>query len=508
MSIDALDKVARVSVSADGLRALLQIQPGAEPGDITPEAVEAILAARGVRPSEITAQAAAKLARALADNPASTAEAVVAEGVAAIDGKDGVFELDADLVAAPPARDGDESEPVTNHYGRSAFIIVTEGQRIGVVHPHTDAQDGADVRGKLIKAVIGRPCPLTFDASVEVRPDGSIYSLRHGRLEITPTTLRVEPVLEIADSVDFSTGNVDFPGDVVIRKGVCDCFQVDAGGRLEVIELVEAATIQARGSIVLRRGMAGRGKGELATGGDLEAKYLDGVHASVAYDLRVQKEITNCTTSVGRCVHSGTCTVVGGELNIRFGGSVRSLGGEAEATTIVRLGVDPELDSLAHLLEEMLPQATSATTKAMQELQDLQKMAARLTATQAETMTSLQFEIMTGQAKVPAIRAAIEQVLLAYEKLRAATLLVEKAIMPGVVFEFGGHSATVREFIRGPVVIAIDTSGTLVLRDPGTGAATPLATKAKLQPNAGAIDLHELRQWLEKNPAGTSQRAA
>ncbi|MCW5756217.1 MAG: DUF342 domain-containing protein [Phycisphaeraceae bacterium] len=509
MSIDALDKVARVSVSSDGLRATLQIQPGAEPGDITPEAVEAILAARGVRPSEVTTHAAAILSQALIERPGITAETIAAEGVPAVDGKDGHFELDAALVQeVPPVDTGEATQTGFSHYGRSAFMIVHEGQRIGMIHPHTDAQDGMDVRGKLIKAVIGRPCPLVLDDSVEQKPDGSVHARRRGRLEMTPSKLRVEPVLEISEFVDFSTGNVDFPGDVIIRKGVRDCFRVEVGGNLEVVELVEAADLHARGSIVLRRGMAGRGKGELVTGGNLEAKYLDGVRASIAYDLRIQKELTNCTTSVGRCIHSGTCTVVGGELTARFGGSVRSLGGEAETPTLVRIGIDPQLDTLARLLEEILPMAAASTAKAMQELQDLQKMAARLTATQAETMTSLQFDIMNGQAKVPAIRAGIEHVLLAYEKLHATTLLVEKTIMPGVVIQFAGHTATVREVIKGPIHVALDHSGAIVLRDPNTGSSIPLSAKAKLQPNPEAINLHELRRWLENNPLGPSQKAA
>lgn len=509
MSIDALDKVARVSVSSDGLRATLQIQPGAEASDITPEAVEAILASRGVRPSEATARAAESLARSLAENPGVMAEAIAAEGVPAIDGKDGHFELAQDIAdkTKPPESDED-GQPVIDHYGRSAFIIVTEGQLLGVIHPHTDAQDGMDVRGKLIKAVIGRPCPLVLDDSIEQKPDGSVYALKRGRLELLPTSLRIEPVLEIDESVDFSTGNVDFPGDVVIRKGVRDCFRVDVGGSLEVVELVEAASIQAKGSITLRRGMAGRGKGELVTGGDLEAKYLDGVHARIAYDLRIQRELTNCNTVVGRSLHANTCTVVGGELHVRFGGSVRSLGGEAEASTIIRLGSDPQLDELARLLEDTLPQSTAAISKAMQELQDLQKIGSRLTATQAETMTSLQFEIMNGQAKQPAIRGAIEQVLLAYEKLHGATLTVEKAIMPGVVIQFGGQSATVRELIKGPVQIALDQSGAIVLKDPGSGSSTPLAAKAKIQPNTGSVDLHELRRWLETEATGQPKNAA
>ena len=479
---------------------MMQLQPGLEPTDVTAEAIEAILISRGVRPTRITHEAAQVLAKQIINAPSEPAEAVVAEGVAPIAGVDGRFELDETLAerATTPANEGGETE--FDHYARSAFIIVEKDERVGTVYPHSEAQDGVDVRGKIIKATPGRPCQLAFDDSVDVRSDGSVIALRKGRLEHTPTKLSIDPVLEIEEYVDFSTGNVSFPGDVIIRKGVRDCFTVEVGGSLEIIELVEAAIIEAKGSVILRRGMAGRGKGQLSAGGDLEARYLDGAEVKVHNDLKIQRELTNCVTHVGRSINSASCSVIGGELWIRFGGVVRSIGGEAEAETLVRLGVDPTLDDRARQLIDLLPQATNRLARAKQELADLQKMASKLTPTQAETMTSLQFEIISNQARLPAIRNAIERVLKAYASLNGASLNVERSIMPGVTIAIGPRAATIRDAIKGPVIITMDERGALVFKDPNSGSSTPLASKAKLHPAPGCIDLDELQRWHE-NPA-------
>ncbi len=499
MSSDAFDKAARLTISPDALRATIQFQPGFDPCLVTPEVVEEFLVARGIVPSSITPAGANDLATQLAEDPETAAEAVVAEGVAPVHGEDGRFDLDPRLVPRKPEKPLEGEDKAFDHYGRSAFIIVEKGQHLGVLRPLTECKDGANVRGEAIKASEGRSCPLAFDDTVKLQDDGSVISLENGRLEITSARIGVDPVLEIAESVDFSTGNIRFPGDVVIRKGVRDRFIVEVGGNLEIVELVEAATIEARGSVVLLRGMAGRGKGELSVGGGLEAKYLDGANVDVKYDLRVQRELTNCVTHVGRCVRSPTCTVVGGELWARFGGEVRSLGGEAEAETLVRIGVDAEMDACARMLEELLPQATGRVSRAMQELADLKQAAGKPSPSQASTIASLQFEVMTEQARFPAIRSAIERVLGAYQKLQDATLAVERSILPGVTLSIGSQAATVREPIRGPVVVARDSSGALVLRDPGSGSNTPLAAKAKLHPAPGSADLDELRRWLD-NP--------
>lgn len=506
MSTDALDKACRVAISADGLRATLQIDPGFDAQAVTPESVQAILAARGFESSAILTEAVAELSNQLAADTEATAEAVVAEGKASVEGVDGRFELSPELAPPEPEPPADGEEPSFDHYGRSAFIIVEQGQVVGTLHKHTEAEDGMDVRGEVIKATPGRPCQLKFDDSVELHDDGSVTALRRGRVEMSATRLSIDPVLEIAESVDFSTGNVKFPGDVLIGKGVRDCFEVEVGGNLEVVELVEAAEVTSKGSVVLLRGMAGRGKGTLLAGGDLEAKYLDGAQVTVKYDLRVQREVTNCTTHVGRCVRSPSCTVVGGELWARFGGEVRTLGGEAEAETLVRIGVDAEMDACARMLESLLPQTVGRIERARQELADIQHTASKPTPSQAETITRLEFEIASEQARFPAIRAAIERVLTAYTKLEGAKLAVEKAIMPGVTIAIGSQAATVRETIRGPVVVFRDAQGTLVIRQFGT--CVPLATMAKLHPAPGSADLDELRRWLESPALKEAAQAA
>jgi uncharacterized protein (DUF342 family) len=496
---DTLDKACHVVIAPDGLRATLQIVPGADPEMVTPEVLEAFIAARGVSTSAIDARAVANLCERWKREPEAVAEAVVAEGVPPVHGVDGRFELAPQLAPATPEPSGEQGRGV-DHYRRSAFIIVEQGQAIGTLHAHTEPQDGRDVRGEVLKGGAARPCATTFDDTVELGQDGVVVALRKGRLEISATRVRVDPVLEIAESVDFSTGNVKFPGDVSIGKGVRDCFEVEVGGNLEITELVEAAHVRAGGSVVLLRGMAGRGKGELSAGGDLDAKYLDGANVSVGNDLRVQRELTNCVTHVGRCVRSPACTVVGGELWMRFGGEVRALGGEAEAETLVRLGVDADLDAFARMLEELLPETAGRAARVQQQLAELTK------PEHAELRANLEFDAMAERKRIPSIRAAIERVLAAYTRLENATLTVEKSIMPGVTLAIGSRAATVREPIRGPVTIAMDEHGTLVMRHGGT--QTPLATKAKLHPAPGSADLDEMRRWLDHPLLAASERAA
>ena len=507
MRTDELEKLVRISVCADGLSATLAVQAGVDLTDVSADTVAALLEGRGIRVPSKLDESVEALKQQIAKHPDEEAEIVIARGVAPVHGKDGAFELDPSLSEEEGAKQRAECEDDADHYDRSAFVIVEEGQRVGRLLPHTEAEDGLDVRGKTIKAIPGRPCKIKFDETLRVSADGDIDALEYGRLEITVDRIRVQPVLVVSESVDFSTGNVDFPKDVLVQKGVRDCFTVQAGGSLEIVELVEAATVRAEGSILLRRGMAGRGKGEISTGADLETKYLDAVEVSVQNDLRIQRELTNCKTYVGRCIQSPTCSVVGGQLDVRFGGEVRNLGGEAEGETLVRIGIDPQLDEQAKELDELVPRVISHVSQATLELDQLRKMATKLTATQAESMTSLQFEIMTGQTRLASIAAGLQRMLEAYEQLSRCTLLVEKSIMPGVTIVIGGKAAVVREMVRGPVEIVLSESGTLMLRQPGGDSSMPLSAKAKLVPAKGVADIAELGRILE-NPIFKDVKAA
>ncbi|NRA58796.1 MAG: hypothetical protein HRU13_11845 [Phycisphaerales bacterium] len=149
----------------------------------------------------------------------------------------------------------------------------------------------------------------------------------------------------------------------------------------------------------------------------------------------------------------------------------------------------------------------SRLNQASLELDQLKKIAAKLTPTQAESMTTLQFEIMTGQTRLSAIYAAIQKISGAYKRLSKATLSVDKNIMPGVTIVIGNKSAVVREPIRGPVEIALDESGTLVMKQPSDDSVIPLSTKAKLVPASGVVDVAELERLLD-NPLFNEVRAA
>lgn len=493
---DDFQSKCHVSVSPDGLAATVRIEAGAPCDETAAQVLLTVLADHGVDQERIVDGAIEELIGRLASAPESDAEGVVARGVVPVDGTDGWFE--PILTPSSPAMQQapDDKRSGIDHYAQSSIVVVRKDQTVGVLHPEGEPVAGIDVYGSTIKATPGQPSSVEFDETVELRDDGDVVALHDGRLMTSDTRVSVEATLVIEDSVDFATGNVDFPGNVVVRAGVRDRFSMRVGGDLEVAELVEAASIHTSGSARLKRGMAGRGKGMLDVGLDLHAGYLDGATVRVGGDLCVQNELSSCVTLVGRRVQSPECAVVSGELSFRFGGHVRTIGSGAETEIIVRAGCDPDLDAQTRLLEEALGETVRRLEKARAELADASD----------EASAAIGAEVARLEAKGPAIRTALERVLSAYERMAGVTLLVERSVMPGVTLQFGTQGATVRQAISGPVEILVDESGVIVYRS--GGATTPLATRASMHAARDATDLDELRRWLEHPLLRSSEKAA
>ncbi|MEO1008056.1 MAG: FapA family protein [Planctomycetota bacterium] len=509
MSLDALDTKSSLTISSDGLRATLRVEPGVDAAICTHEAVAGILRAQEVRLSAITEQAAERLAEKLAAGTTEPVEEVVAEGTPPRHGEDGRFELTVEVAEA----EGDESEATADedavdHYTRSAFTIVRAGEQIGILHPPIEAIDGVDVRGEVLPARPGRSCSMKFGDGVEVREDHAVIATHAGRLNVVENGVRVQPTLVIEGSVDFSTGNIDFEGEVLVEGGVCDRFEVVAGTQLSVQLLVEAASIRCGGSIQLARGMTGRGKGTLACGGSVRATYLDDVTATIGADLIVAREITNSRVRVGRRVLSPTCTVIGGELIARYGGEIRTLGGEAGASAVLGIGEDPDLDALASLLQDAVPNTIKQLRKLREELTTISPTSGKPLPAHAEQAADLRRRISEWEAKLPRLLETINRVLDSYHLLSKAKLVVQRSICAGATVRIGGLTATFSDEVGGAPSIGLDASRTPVLRSATLDGPVPLANHAKIQRREGAVDPTDLERLAEKIRRERPQAAA
>jgi uncharacterized protein (DUF342 family) len=511
-----LEHCLRLVITNDKTEAILHIEPDTDPSLLDVDSIRIFLDTRDIGNSKIIDGAIETLIERALEEPTLGHDGTVAAGKPPEHGEDGGFSFAPDINAqfqrikerrsreTPPPQptetdDHDEFEDGIDHYNSSAFVIVRPGDLLGEIAEPTDGTDGIDIFGGNIPAKPGKRADISFD-------DLTIATDRHGRatariagqLEFTGTKLSINRELVIEDSVDFRTGNIDFPGDVCVKKGVRDCFVVRATGDIRIGDLVEAATLDADGSIELAGGMAAREKGTVRSGRDFSARYLDNVTATINGCMSIDREINSCSITVGKRIESPALVIRGGETNCMQRADVGQIGGEGEVKSSIILGKLPDHDDLIRRVAETIPALCKAASEAQSELQQLQDNVAKLTPQQAETLTELQFIAMDRASKRDTLTGLFDRLTRGISKLVRTSLTVRRAVFPGTTVWVPGYRIEFHAEMRGPFVLDLDEDGKPQARDLQSDSIKSLTGFAKITPDDRVMPIQMLRETVLK----------
>jgi uncharacterized protein len=328
-----------VDVSADKMQAQLRIPAELEGGPLDFQAVEDCVRGANI---PIDDALSAKLKRTVDGYRTCPAEVEIgiAEGKPATPGKDGELHWEPGLDPTVKVVAPDSNERI-NYYEQCAFISVSQDQHIATVIAPTDGEPGADVFANPINATPGKAYQIKLDTTVRQDSDGKIFAVRPGLLSYANSTLKINPVLDISESVDFSTGNIRFVGSVAVGGGVCDRFKIEATEDVIVKGLIEAAHITCQGNLQAEGGMTGREQGTIIVGRDLIARYMIGVSGRVAGHATLQRELLSCTLLINGALEIPEGALIGGDITVGGIANLGALGSPAAAPTILRMGFDP-----------------------------------------------------------------------------------------------------------------------------------------------------------------------
>lgn len=270
----------------------------------------------------------------------------VAEGVAPEHGTDAVLELLIEVGPSGP-REVQDSGGQVDLKDLGLIRNVEKGAVIVRKTPATPGQDGTDVTGAPVRARPGKDLKILPGKNTELSEDGlSLISLVDGHLRQEGNRYHVSPLFEVRGDVDYSTGNLEFYGQLKVYGAVKEDFRLDARGSIEVQGMVEGASLIAGGDLVLKGSVLGMGKGVLDAKGSITAGYLDQCRIRAGKDLVFQKGLMHCFCQVGRCVRSageGSGLILGGRIEAGLEVECLTLGNEMGTRTEVSVGVPPDL---------------------------------------------------------------------------------------------------------------------------------------------------------------------
>lgn len=378
MSVDyALDKYFKVTFSEDKTIAYLQISDRDKDFTCTMEALEQFLRSQHIRYG---------LQHDILNRIVSHSEEYqysrtpVAIGDEPVHGQDGRIELKIDLGEDKNRRPIETDDGKVDYKEVIRLNNVKKGQLIATRIPPTAGVPGTAVTGEQIPCKPGKEARFKIGKNVVVNPEQTaMYAAIDGLLTKTEKgKINVFPVYEVNGDVDYSIGNIDFVGTVVIRGNVLTGFRIKCAGDIRVTGFVEGAELDAGGSVDISGGIIGYNKGYVKAGQNVKSSFVQDGNVIAGVDVTVSQSIMHSNIRAGQnVICNGTKgLIVGGVIQAGEKVIARTIGNTMSTATVIEVGVLPELRNEMTELRAQLKQLVESTDKTDKALYLLNQLAA------------------------------------------------------------------------------------------------------------------------------------
>ena len=372
---------------------------------------------------------------------------VVAKGQPPRHGTDAKIEyfFNTDLRAKPELNE----DGTVNFFNLNLVNPVTAGQELARITPADPGDPGTTITGAPIKPRDVKTLRHEFGKNITLSEDRlSIYSDVNGLVTLTGGSVFVSNVYEV-ENVDTSTGNIDFVGNVQVNGNIATNFQVKATGDVIVKGVVEGANVEAGGNIIIARGMNGMSKGVLRAGNNIVAKFIENATVSAAGYVHTESILHSNVVSGAEIVVSGKKGfITGGRVQAESTIECRTLGAVMGASTVVEVGVNPELKAEFIKLQKEVAEIVQAIKTAQPVIQNFMEKKAkgvRFTADQLAYVRQQAASLETNKTALTEKNARMQEISAVFDPSKKAEVLVSGEVYPGTTIIIGDSSMNVKD---------------------------------------------------------------
>ena len=438
-----LGTAVAVSVSEDRMSAFVQLMDPDAAGSLSKEGLEQLLKANGV--------VFGILEDAIADfliNPLSyvSTPLLIAQGVHPVPGEDGFIEnlFNPEFRQRKPM----ELEGGAVDYRQLMQLSnASKGQLIAQRVLQTKGTPGMSVTGESISGKDGKEVRFKLGKNVVVDAEKmNMYAVIDGLVTVTERgKINVFPVYEVNGDVDYSVGNIDFIGTVVVRGNVLSGFRVKAAGDIRITGGVEGAEVEAEGSVDIASGIFAAGKGFVKAGVDVKSSFMQEANVYAGQNVIVSQSILHSNVRAGKSVicKGVKGLIVGGSVQAGEYIQARTVGNTTSTATALEVGVSPELRAELVQLRSSIKHISENLDKTEKALTLLDQMAA------AGTLTQEKFDMRTKLQA--ARRAATEELAAAKERIweiESSLEDIEKAMVEITGTVYAGTKVVIGRYTR------------------------------------------------------------
>lgn len=348
-----------IKISQDKLEAAIMVVVADEVAGSSIEVTEQDVRA-ALREHKITHGILESVVRDLCMSPAKFIgnPVTIAVGTPPMPGVDGRIEYTFYEINQEDKRPKELDDGRVDFYSITSIPNVVMGQLLARRTPPTPGQPGTSVTGEPIVPIPGKEAVFKPGKNVVVNAERtSLYAAIDGQVSFTENEkVNVFPVFEVKGDVDFSIGNIDFVGTVVIRGNIPTGFRIKASGDIRVLGSVEGAELEAGGSVEIKSGIVAQDKGHVIAGNDVRTSFIQNGNVTAGNQVLVSQSIMFSQVRAGKQIicNGPRGIIIGGTLQAGERIEARVIGNTSATPTVLEVGVKPELrQELAEVNREL-----------------------------------------------------------------------------------------------------------------------------------------------------------
>ena len=279
---------------------------------------------------------------------------VMVKGLAPVRATDTIIEYFFD--PKPLAKPKLNEDGSVDFHEMQLFTTVHKGDVLAKLTPHTLGEAGISIYGKKIPQNRPKVKPLKFGKNITQSEDQTtLTSDVDGNVTLVQGTVFVSSAYVVPANVDASTGDIEYDGNVQIKGTVKTGFTVKAKGDIEVDGVVEGATLEAGGNVIIKRGVQGMNKGFIKAGGDVCAQFFESAKVEAGGDVTAGSILHSNVISGDKIIVRGKKGfIVGGVCMCSQYVEACTIGNKMVTRTEIKVGVKPELhEELKHLIPKV-----------------------------------------------------------------------------------------------------------------------------------------------------------
>jgi uncharacterized protein (DUF342 family) len=391
---------------------------------------------------------------------------IIAQGTLPTEGTDAKleyhFSIDREL------RPKEREDGTVDYRDLGLILSVKSGEKLCTLTPAVKGTPGKTVTGKTLLPHPIKNLMLPTGKNTKVSDDKLVlYAVTAGCIEVVDGKVNVLNIFTVTGNVDSSRGNIQFDGNVVVSGDVLTGFVVSATGKVEILGIVEGATIEAGSDVKIKGGLIGHGA--VSSGGNFTTRFIENSSVLARGEVTADSVIHSQIKCGGSLAVDGRHGVIVGGLCI-VGKDVKALtiGSSSNISTTLELGIDPTLSARLKTVENRMRQLIKELDRLTQIINMLSTLAAanKLTNDRAEMLSKALSTQKANNQELTDLKKEQTELAGVMQTIWGSQVVCRKDMFAGVKISIGQQSFAVsKDMMRCRIYISADKEiavGTIV----------------------------------------------